>query len=316
MVRFFNVGRSAASVESVVDVSLVSVESEVRRCIVGRLESSDELDPEAEPDPDGTGVEDAVCVVEAVESVVDVSPASDRRWSTGRSGSSDAVVVEDEAAEVFAGVESAELVESEEVESVRRDNVGREESVDDAGAVVAVEPESVSPLAELSESVRRRIVGREESSEEVDAGVVVEGVVDVEGVEEVEGVEAAGVDVADPELASEPSESLRRRIVGREESSAEAVVDVELSVLLPSFGRFPPLATTCGNDPLFRAAYTVACDAGLNFPYPIQPSSNCVTLLPSRWRSYANWTSPSGRPDFCTSKIVPVYSANGTGRAM
>lgn len=308
--RFFNVGRSAASVESVVDVSLVSVESEVRRCIVGRLESSDELDPEAEPDPDGTGVEDAVCVVEAVESVVDVSPASDRRWSTGRSGSSDAVVVEDEAAEVFAGVESAELVESEEVESVRRDNVGREESV------VAVEPESVSPLAELSESVRRRIVGREESSEEVDAGVVVEGVVDVEGVEEVEGVEAAGVDVADPELASEPSESLRRRIVGREESSAEAVVDVELSVLLPSFGRFPPLATTCGNDPLFRAAYTVACDAGLNFPYPIQPSSNCVTLLPSRWRSYANWTSPSGRPDFCTSKIVPVYSANGTGRAM
>jgi len=310
VVRFFNVGRSAASVESVVDVSLVSVESEVRRCIVGRLESSDELDPEAEPDPDGTGVEDAVCVVEAVESVVDVSPASDRRWSTGRSGSSDAVVVEDEAAEVFAGVESAELVESEEVESVRRDNVGREESV------VAVEPESVSPLAELSESVRRRIVGREESSEEVDAGVVVEGVVDVEGVEEVEGVEAAGVDVADPELASEPSESLRRRIVGREESSAEAVVDVELSVLLPSFGRFPPLATTCGNDPLFRAAYTVACDAGLNFPYPIQPSSNCVTLLPSRWRSYANWTSPSGRPDFCTSKIVPVYSANGTGRAM
>ena len=310
MVRFFNVGRSAASVESVVDVSLVSVESEVRRCIVGRLESSDELDPEAEPDPDGTGVEDAVCVVEAVESVVDVSPASDRRWSTGRSGSSDAVVVEDEAAEVFAGVESAELVESEEVESVRRDNVGREESV------VAVEPESVSPLAELSESVRRRIVGREESSEEVDAGVVVEGVVDVEGVEEVEGVEAAGVDVADPELASEPSESLRRRIVGREESSAEAVVDVELSVLLPSFGRFPPLATTCGNDPLFRAVYTVACDAGLNFPYPIQPSSNCVTLLPSRWRSYANWTSPSGRPDFCTSKIVPVYSANGTGRAM
>jgi len=310
VVRFFNVGRSAASVESVVDVSLVSVESEVRRCIVGRLESSDELDPEAEPDPDGTGVEDAVCVVEAVESVVDVSPASDRRWSTGRSGSSDAVVVEDEAAEVFAGVESAELVESEEVESVRRDNVGREESV------VAVEPESVSPLAELSESVRRRIVGREESSEEVDAGVVVEGVVDVEGVEEVEGVEAAGVDVADPELASEPSESLRRRIVGREESSAEAVVDVELSVLLPSFGRFPPLATTCGNDPLFRAVYTVACDAGLNFPYPIQPSSNCVTLLPSRWRSYANWTSPSGRPDFCTSKIVPVYSANGTGRAM
>jgi len=310
VVRFFNVGRSAASVESVVDVSLVSVESEVRRCIVGRLESSDELDPEAEPDPDGTGVEDAVCVVEAVESVVDVSPASDRRWSTGRSGSSDAVVVEDEAAEVFAGVESAELVESEEVESVRRDNVGREESV------VAVEPESVSPLAELSESVRRRIVGREESSEEVDAGVVVEGVVDVEGVEEVEGVEAAGVDVADPELASEPSESLRRRIVGREESSAEAVVDVELSVLLPSFGRFPPLATTCGSDPLFRAVYTVACDAGLNFPYPIQPSSNCVTLLPSRWRSYANWTSPSGRPDFCTSKIVPVYSANGTGRAM
>jgi hypothetical protein len=254
VVRFFSVGRSASSVESVVEVLLVSVESEVRRCIVGRFESSDEPDPE-EAEVDGAGVG-----VEAGESDVVVSPESVRRFIVGRSGSSDALVVEDVLAGVFACVESAELAVSEELESVRR-----------------------------------RIVGREESSEEVDAGV------------DVAGVEALEVVVADPEpLASALSESDRRRIVGREESSAEAVVELELSVLFPSFGRFPPLATTCGSGPLFLAAYTGPCDPGLNNPYPSQPSSNCVTLLPSRWRSYANSTVPSGTPDFCTSKTVPV----------
>ena len=169
-----------------------SVESEVRRRIVGRFESSEEAVFVV------SAVEVVAAGVAAVSSAVasGVSLESERRFKTGRSGSSDSVVL----AVVVAGLAG----------------------VESALAVVSV----------LSESVRRRIVGREESAEVVEAGGVL-------------------VLVVAPE-SSELPESVRRRIVGREESSAEAVV-VPLSVLFPSFGRLPPLATTCGSGPLFLA---------------------------------------------------------------
>ena len=144
------------------------------------------------------------------------------RCIVGRSGSSDEP--EPFAAGVaVAGVSVSEVVESSD--PVRRCNFGRSGSsdVDAAGVVagvaaglVAVESPPVEVVeSELSESVRRRIVGRELSCE-----VLV-------------GVEA--------EVVSALSESGRRRIVGRDESSA--AVEFAPSVLLPSFGRGPPLAT-------------------------------------------------------------------------
>jgi hypothetical protein len=269
--RFFSVGRSAASsVESVPDVLLESVESDVRRCIVGLFESSDEADfGESAVDEGGAGV-----AAELSPVVSEVSLESARLFITGRSGSSEAVVVAGVVVDVLAGVASPDPVESDAVESVLRVRVGRDESSFEA-VVVVVEEFPLVAVSALSESVRRRIVGREESS------------VDAEVVELVEG--AGVVEAAVEPESSEPPESVRRRMVGFEESSAEAVVELELSVLFPSFGRVPPLATTCGSGPLFVfPAYVGPCDADLNNPYPSQPSSNCVTLLPSRCRSYAN----------------------------
>ena len=88
--RFLSVGRSASSVVSVV---VESVESDVRRCIVGWFELSCELDPDDPEDAVEDVPEDAgVGVVEAVESAVVVSSEPVRRCRTGRSGSLEAGV--------------------------------------------------------------------------------------------------------------------------------------------------------------------------------------------------------------------------------
>ena len=190
----------------------------------------------------------ASSVESGVEAVVESDESDVRRCIVGRFGSS-----EDPEEAVFDEDGVDEAAESEVVvslESERRCNTGRFGS-SDAGVVVtgvfAGVESAEAVVSEELESVRRCIVGREESPEDVDG--------------------VAPVELASPEpLESELPESVRRRIVGRDESSAVAVVELALPVLLPSCGRFPPLATICGSGPLFFAAYTGPWDAGLNSP--------------------------------------------------